>query len=144
MGYAVRTFAKDVVDNVADNLERALSAVPKDYLEGDIGNETGSNSGSFVDNESKKLDMETSLRLLKSLYDGVVMTNDALQKTLNRSGVVRFDPTGEAFDPNKHNATFKVSDPTKEPDTVHTCTKVGYMLDDRVVRAAEVGVVQSQ
>ena len=118
--YAAQGLAKDVLD-VADNLERALGAVP---------------SGGAAS-------AEDAPRLLKSLYEGVTMTESMLQSALQKNGVKRFDPTGEDFDPQLHMAMFKVPDPAKKTNTVHSCTKVGYTLHDRVVRPAEVGVVQN-
>ena len=53
-----------------------------------------------------------------------------------------FDPTGEAFDPNKHEALYQAPIPGKTPGTVLECQKVGYTIKDRVLRAAQVGVVQ--
>jgi len=48
-----------------------------------------------------------------------------------------------SLDPNKHTALFKMPDPAKENDIVGAVLKEGYMLNDRVIRPAEVGVVQN-
>lgn len=63
-----------------------------------------------------------------------------------KHSVVKFEPVGEPFDPNAHMALFNVppSDAAREPGTVAICTKAGYKLNDRVIRPAEVGVVQQQ
>jgi molecular chaperone GrpE len=79
---------------------------------------------------------------LKSLYDGVEMTKHELLKTLAKHGVTQFDPTGEKFDPNLHEAMFQAPVPGKEPGTVLETQKLGYMLKSRTLRAAQVGVVQ--
>ena len=70
-----------------------------------------------------------------------MMTDDILMKLLGKEGVTRYDPVGDMFDPNLHNALFQVPDGTKEPGTIAVVIKKGYMLHDRPVRAAEVGVV---
>ena len=57
--------------------------------------------------------------------------------------MVKFDPTGDAFDPNDHMALFNVPDSDNKAGTVAVVTKVGYKLHDRVIRPAEVGVYQS-
>lgn len=121
--FAVQGFVKSLVD-VADNLERAAGSVS-------IGDVDGSN----------EIDLDRALSLLKSLREGVVLTDNILMKVLESQGVKRYDPLGSPFDPNLHNALFEVPDATKEPGTVALVIKKGYMLHDRAVRAAEVGVV---
>ncbi len=79
---------------------------------------------------------------LKSLYSGVEMTRQELLKTLAKHGVTQFDPTGEKFDPNLHEAMFQAPVPGKEPGTVLETQKLGYMLKARTLRPAQVGVVQ--
>ena len=118
--------AKSMIE-VADNLERALESVPAEELETADGAEVA--------------DPKRVRELLRSLHAGVKLTESMLQNGFRKNGVTRFDPTGEAFDPNLHMAMFKVPDASKDPNTVHSCTKVGYMLHERVVRPAEVGVV---
>jgi len=121
--FAVQGLVKSLVD-VADNLERAAGSVS-------IGDVDGSN----------EIDLDRALSLLKSLREGVVLTDNILMKVLESQGVKRYDPLGNPFDPNLHNALFEVPDATKEPGTVALVIKKGYMLHDRAVRAAEVGVV---
>jgi len=129
--FAVQGFVKDLLD-VSDNLERALQAVESDYLEqggdGDLGGEGG----------------EKAFGLLKSLHEGIAMTEKQMVSVLRKNGVERFDPTGEPFDPNLHEARFEVPVPDKAPGTVVVVTKVGYTLHDRVIRPAEVGVVPGE
>mmetsp|Transcript_9641 Transcript_9641/g.19147 ORF Transcript_9641/g.19147 Transcript_9641/m.19147 type:complete len:309 (-) Transcript_9641:94-1020(-) len=120
--FATQGLVKSLVE-VADNLERAASSVLKDVDEAEIG-------------------VDRAMSLLHSLKDGVEMTDGILMKILEKEGVKRYDPLGEAFDPNMHNALFEVPDATKEPGTVAVVIKKGYMLHDRAVRAAEVGVVK--
>lgn len=118
--FAIQGFAKDLLD-VSDNLERALAAVPEEELGAD-GH-------------------------LKSLHEGVAMTNNIMLKTFRNNGLERFDPTGEPFDPNTMMALFEIPAGTPgvgEPGTVAQTQKVGYLLNGRAIRAAEVGVVKSE
>jgi len=120
--FATQGLVKSLVE-VADNLERAASSVLKDVDETEI-------------------DVEKAMGLLRSLKDGVVMTDGILMKILEKEGVQRYDPTGQKFDPNLHDALFEVPDGEKEPGTVAVVIKKGYLMHDRAVRAAEVGVVK--
>ncbi|KAK2987041.1 hypothetical protein RJ640_004767 [Escallonia rubra] len=81
-----------------------------------------------------------AVELLKTLLDGVEMTEKQLAEVFKKFGVEKYDPTDEQFDPNRHNAVFQVPDPSKPPDTVTVVLKSGYLLHDRVIRPAEVGV----
>jgi molecular chaperone GrpE len=115
--YAVSKLAKDLLD-VADNLGRAMEAVPVEMRESD---------------EHKDL---------KMLYEGVMLTDNELLKVFSKHGLTRMEPLGEKFDPNFHNAMFEAPDPSKEPGTVMHVATPGYKLHDRCLRAAGVGVVQ--
>ncbi|KAF8201832.1 GrpE-domain-containing protein [Pholiota molesta] len=79
---------------------------------------------------------------LKELHTGVEMTQRLLQQTLFKYHVKPFDPTGDVFDPNHHEALYQAPVPGKEPGTVIDCQKIGYKIKDRVLRAAQVGVAQ--
>ena len=70
------------------------------------------------------------------------MTQRLLLQTLFKYHVKPFDPTGDRFDPNFHEALYQAPIPGKEPGTVIDCQKVGYKIKDRVLRAAQVGVAQ--
>ncbi|KEH33928.1 putative GrpE nucleotide exchange factor [Medicago truncatula] len=120
--FAIQSFAKSLLD-VADNLGRASSVV-KD---------------SFSKIESPK-ESDQAAPLLKTLLEGVEMTEKQLAEVLKKHGVEKYDPTNEPFDPNRHNAIFQIPDASKPPGTVGVVLKAGYMLYDRVLRPAEVGV----
>jgi molecular chaperone GrpE len=124
--FATQGLVKSLVD-VADNLERAASSVVKDV-------------------DAAEMDVERALGLLHGLKDGVVMTDGILMKILEKEGVKRYDPSGESFDPNLHDALFEVpaSEGGPKPGTVAVVVKKGYLMHDRAVRAAEVGVVKSE
>lgn len=70
------------------------------------------------------------------------MTQRQLLQTLAKYGVTPFDPTGEPFDPNHHEALYEAPVPGKEPGSVIECSKVGYKIKDRTLRAAQVGVAR--
>lgn len=123
--FGVQSLVKSLVE-VADNLERAVGSISATEIDG-----------------SSELDLNRAVSLLRSLRDGVVMTDGILMKILGKEGVTRYDPIGHPFDPNMHNALFEVADATKEPKTVAVVIKKGYMLHDRAIRAAEVGVVKA-
>lgn len=120
--FAIQNFAKSLLD-VADNLGRASSVVKE----------------SFSKIESPK-DSDEAAKLLKTLLEGVEMTEKQLAEVLKKHGLEKFDPTNEPFDPNRHNAIFQIPDASKPPGTVGVVLKAGYMLYDRVIRPAEVGV----
>ncbi|TPX13151.1 uncharacterized protein E0L32_006351 [Thyridium curvatum] len=120
--FAIQKFAKDLVDSV-DNLDRALAMVPEEKLNAE--EKTG------------------HLQDLVSLYDGLKMTESILMQTLKKHGLERFDPEGEKFDPNEHEATFMTPMQDKENNTVFHVQQKGFKLNGRVLRAAKVGVVKN-
>ncbi|KAG1772679.1 GrpE-domain-containing protein [Suillus occidentalis] len=79
---------------------------------------------------------------LKELHQGVDMTHRLLLSTLFKYHVKPFDPTGDKFDPNQHEALYQAPIPGKESGTILECQKTGYTIKDRLLRAAQVGVVQ--
>ncbi|MBA0792249.1 hypothetical protein Gohar_016765 [Gossypium harknessii] len=123
--FAVQNFAKDLLD-VADNLGRASAHVKGSFSKIDESNDTAG-----------------AVPLLKTLLEGVEMTEKQLGEVFRKYGVEKFDPTNEPFDPNMHNAVFQVPDNSKPPGTVAHVLKAGYMLYDRVIRPAEVSVTQA-
>ncbi|XP_022716842.1 uncharacterized protein LOC111275647 isoform X2 [Durio zibethinus] len=123
--FAIQNFARGLLD-VADNLGRASMHV----------------KGSFPKIDESK-DTVGAVPLLKTLLEGVEMTEKQLGEVFKKFGVEKFDPTNEPFDPHRHNAVFQVPDNSKPPGTVAHVLKAGYMLHDRVIRPAEVGVTQA-
>jgi molecular chaperone GrpE len=111
--YANVSFAKALLD-VADNLERAMNAVPPE-------------SHASTD------------PLIKNLLMGVKMTNTDLMKAFEKFGVQKYGAVGDKFDPALHEALFQIPDATKDSNTVGQLLKVGYKMKDRIIRAAEVG-----
>src|SRR6201988_1354581 len=82
--YGISGFARDVLD-IADNLQRALDAVPAEAR-------AAADPG------------------LKALIEGVELTERSLHNALEKNGVRKFDPAGEKFDPNVHQAMYKIPD----------------------------------
>lgn len=112
--YAVAKFAGDML-TVADNLKRALSAVPA--ASHDSGDEA-----------------------FKALLDGVEMTGREMDRLLEKNGIARIAAEGERFDPNRHQAMFEIPDPSVPAGTVAQVVQEGYTIGDRVLRAAMVAV----
>jgi molecular chaperone GrpE len=112
--YAVTGFARDVLA-VADNIRRALDAVSAELR---ASAETG----------------------VKSLIDGIELTERELLKALEKNGVRQFSPHGEKFDPNVHQAIFEVPNASVPAGSVVEVVAPGYMIGDRVLRPAMVGV----
>jgi molecular chaperone GrpE len=114
--YAISKFAGDML-GVADNMGRALAALPADAR--DNGDPT-----------------------LKALLEGAEMTEREMLRALEKHGVKKIDPKGERFDPHRHQAIFEVPDPAVPAGTVAQVVQVGYSIGDRVLRPAMVGVAR--
>src|SRR6266568_2778248 len=112
--YGITGFARDVLD-IADNLQRALDAVPDETR-------AAADPG------------------LKALIEGVELTERSLHNTLEKNGVRKFDPSGEKFDPNFQQAMYEVPDPSVPAGTVVLVVQAGYMIGERVLRPALVAV----
>jgi len=121
--FAIQKFAKDLVDSV-DNFDRALSMVPQEKL--------------------KSTEESAHLQDLVNLYEGLKMTENILINTLQKHGLERFDPDGEVFNPNEHEATFMTPMQDKEHNTVFHTQQKGFKLNGRVLRPAKVGVVKNR
>jgi len=115
--YAIAGFARDVLA-VADNMHRALEAIGPELRE----------SG-----DAK----------VRSLIEGVELTERELLKILERNGVRKFSPQGEKFDPNVHQAMFELPTAEHAPGTVAQVIQAGYMLGERVLRPALVAVAKA-
>jgi molecular chaperone GrpE len=112
--YGITGFARDVLD-IADNLQRALDAVPAEAR-------AAADPG------------------LKALIEGVELTERSLHATLEKNGVKKFDPTGQKFDPNFQQAMYEVPDASVPSGTVLQVVQAGYMIGERILRPALVGV----
>ncbi|QQO14844.1 nucleotide exchange factor GrpE [Bradyrhizobium diazoefficiens] len=114
--YGITGFARDVLD-IADNLQRALDAVPAEAR-------AAADPG------------------LISLIEGVELTERSLLNALEKHGVKKFDPLGQKFDPNFQQAMFEVPDASVPAGTVVQVMQAGYTIGERVLRPALVGVAK--
>jgi molecular chaperone GrpE len=112
--YGVTSFALDML-TFADNLRRAVESLPPDARE-QAGTE------------------------LKTLIEGVELTERDFLSRLGKYGVKKLEPLGTKFDPNLHEALFEIPDETAPNATVVQVIEDGYAIGDRVLRPAKVGV----
>mmetsp|Transcript_19565 Transcript_19565/g.39111 ORF Transcript_19565/g.39111 Transcript_19565/m.39111 type:complete len:284 (-) Transcript_19565:82-933(-) len=115
--FAVTKLAKSLLD-VSDNLDRALTAVTEEQMEGNAD--------------------------LKVLHEGVSMTADLLAKSFASSGLTSFTEPGDTFDPERHDAMFEYEDEAGEGGTVGQVMKKGFELNGRVIRPGQVGVIKKK
>jgi molecular chaperone GrpE len=132
--YAISRFAGDLLETV-DVLSIALKSVPPEAVD----HSSTSSESQLPDTSPLPKSHATYLR---ELHTGVEMTHRLLLQTLFKYHVKPFDPTGDKFDPNHHEALYQAPVPGKEPGTIIDCQKTGYRIKDRVLRAAQVGVAQ--
>ena len=114
--YAITAFARELV-GVADNLQRAIAAIPAEALAND--------------------------EALKNLATGVEMTERQLLSAFERFHLRRIEPLGEKFDSNLHQAMFELPAPGQPSGTVVQVLQPGYVLHDRLIRPAMVGVAKA-
>ena len=113
--YAATGFARDIL-SVADNLSRALSAIPADLREDDR---------------------------LKPMLTGIEMTAKELDSVFQRNGITKIEALGAKLDPNRHQAMIELPHAEAEPGTVIQEMQTGYMIKDRLLRPALVGVAKA-
>ena len=113
--YAVATLARDIL-SVADNLRRALDSLPIDQAPNDA---------------------------VRNLLTGVEATERELLAIFERRGIKRIEPVGERFDPNFHQAMFEVPNTGQAAGTVVQVLQPGYIIHDRLLRPALVGVAKA-
>ena len=113
--YAATGFAREIL-GVADNLARAIEAVPEDLRE-----------------DSK----------FKGLVTGIQATQRELEKVFASHGITRIAAVGLPLDPKQHQAMLEVPTADLEPGTVVSEMQAGWMIKDRLLRAAMVAVAKS-
>ena len=111
--YANTGFARDML-SVKDNLDRALSHIPEGAREGE----------------------------LKNFIEGIEATARELDSVFSRNGVTRVEAKGLPLDPNRHQAMIEIPSDA-EPGTVIEEMQAGYVLKDRLLRPALVGVARA-
>ena len=112
--YAATGFARDML-SVKDNLDRALAAIPDALREDDK---------------------------LKGLVAGIEATNRELDTVFQRNGITRVEAMGQPLDPNRHQAMVEIPSDEAEPGTIIQEMQAGYMIKDRLLRPALVGVAK--
>jgi molecular chaperone GrpE len=112
--YGISRFAGDVLA-VADNMHRALATLDEEVR-------------------------GAADAKLMSLIEGVELTERELLKTLEKHGVKKFTPQGEKFDPNLHQAMYEVPNSDVPAGHVAQVIQSGYMIGERMLRPALVGV----
>jgi molecular chaperone GrpE len=115
--YGIASFAREVLA-VADNMHRALAAIGPELRE-------------HVDAK------------VKALIEGVELTERELMKALEKSGVRKFSPMAEKFDPNVHQAMYELESAEVPPGHVAQVIQAGYMIGERVLRPALVAVAKA-
>jgi molecular chaperone GrpE len=113
--YAATSFARDIL-SVADNLERALFAIPPDLRDDDK---------------------------FKGLVVGLEATGRELATIFERNGISKIASLGERLDPNRHQAMMELPSSDAEPGTIVQEMQAGYMIRDRLLRPALVGVAKA-
>jgi molecular chaperone GrpE len=114
--YAIAGFARDML-TATDSLSRALMVLPAEARDSADG-------------------------AMKSLIEGIEMTEREMQRLLAKHGVRPIEAEGQKFDPHKHQAMFEVPDPTQPEGTVVQVVQAGFAIGDRVLRPAMVGVAK--
>ncbi|MCK5374641.1 MAG: nucleotide exchange factor GrpE [Alphaproteobacteria bacterium] len=114
--FAISNFARDVL-SVADNLRRALEAVPKELAE-----------------ESPQI---------KTLTDGIEATERELIRCFEKNGITKLEPLGEDFDPNFHEVMFETPVPNQKSGSIIQIIEPGYTINGRILRPARVGIAKN-
>jgi molecular chaperone GrpE len=116
--YAASNFARDLL-SVADNLSRALQALPSD-------------------------ERDSAGEIEKNLIAGVEVTERELLNVFQRHGIRRIEAVGQKFDPNFHQAMFEIPTNEKPPGTVMQELQSGYAVGERCLRPSLVGVSKAE
>lgn len=115
--YASAPLARDLI-TVADNLRRALEAIPAEAVAADPH--------------------------LKNLKDGIEATERDLLKAFEKNGIRKIIPQGEPFNPNYHEVMFESPGGGQPAGTIMQVIEAGYVLHDRLLRPARVGVAKDE
>lgn len=112
--YAATGFARDIL-SVADNLGRAIDSIPQELRDDDK---------------------------FKGLVAGIEATQREIDKVFGQHGVTRIASMGLPLDPNQHQAMMEIPSADAEPGTIVQEMQAGYMIKDRLLRPAMVGVAK--
>ena len=111
--FSAANFARDML-SVADNLRRATESIPEE------GDPDGASLTAFI--------------------EGIALTEKELISTLERHGIRKIEPMGEKFDPQFHEAMYEIPSVDAENGTVLQVVEAGYVIHDRLLRPAKVGI----
>lgn len=114
--YSAANFARDML-SVGDNLRRAIESIPEE------GDPDGAALVAFI--------------------EGVALTEKELLSSLERHGIKKIEPMGEKFDPQFHEALFEIPAADVESGTVMQVVETGYVIHDRLLRPAKVGIAKA-
>ena len=113
--YAATGFARDVL-SVSDNLSRALEAIPAEMRDSEA---------------------------MKPLVIGLEATGRELDSVFTKNGITRIAAMGMPLDPNQHQAMVEIPSADAAPGTIIAEMQAGYMIKDRLLRPALVGVAKA-
>lgn len=116
--YAIANFARDLLD-YADNFNRAISAVPEEL------------KASGDDR-------------ITNLVTGLEAMQRQLLQTLEKNGIKKLEPRDEPFNPHFHEVMFEIPGTGKPAGTIIQLVDAGYILHDRLLRPARVGVAKDE
>ena len=115
--FAISNFARDVL-SVADNLRRALDAIPEELVE--------------------------QTPQIKSLTDGIEATERELIRCFEKNGITKLEPLGEDFNPNFHEVMFEAPAPNQKSGSIIQIIEPGYTINGRILRPARVGIAKNE
>lgn len=110
--YAISNFAKDLLD-VADTFTRALQSIPTDLR-----------------NDER----------ISNIVQGIESIEKSLLTSFAKNGIKKIEPLNEAFNPNFHEVMFEAPSPDKPSGVIIQIIEPGYIINDRLLRPARVGV----
>lgn len=113
--YAISEFARDLLD-FSDNFRRALDSIPDDLKD--------------IDDR------------LKNVLTGIEAMESTLLKTFDKHGIKKIEPLDEPFNPNFHEVMFESAGTGKPPGTIVQIIEPGYIVNDRLLRPARVGIAK--
>ena len=115
--YAITAFARDLLD-FADTFHRALAAIPPDL---------------------KQIDARIS-----SVITGIEAMQSELLRNFDKHGIKRISPIDQPFDPNFHEVMFEAPGTGKPAGTIIQVIEPGYVISDRLLRPARVGIAKDE
>lgn len=114
--FAIAGFARDLL-GFSDNFKRAIEAIPEDI---------------------KQIDPR-----MENIMDGIEAMSRELASVFDRHGIRKIEPIDEMFDPNYHEVMFEAPMPDKQAGIIIQVVEPGYVISDRLLRAAKVGIAKA-